>query len=107
MVEQLVILCSDQILPTDLPASLLEASGGGLLQLSFKEAKQQVIHDFEYNYIISALQRNKGNITKTAEEMWVYRQNLQQKMKEYNIRWEPNLEEWDKHLSYQKHRFLF
>jgi len=86
LVEQLVILCGEEIRITDLPSSLQEASGIPSPLLSFKEAKQKVVQEFEKNFIVSALQRNNGNITRTAEEMGMYRQNLQQKIKEYGIR---------------------
>ena len=88
MTEQLIILSGQEILPADLPPSLRESSGIPSPPPSFKEAKQQLISEFEKNFIESALERNNGNITKTAEEMGIYRQNLQQKMKEYGIRLE-------------------
>jgi len=52
---------------------------------SFKEAKQHVIERFERQFILDALARHRGNISKAAEEMGMYRQHLQIKLAEYGI----------------------
>jgi DNA-binding NtrC family response regulator len=52
---------------------------------SFREAKERMVLQFEREFLLRALQRHGGNITKTAEEIGMYRQNLQQKMKELGI----------------------
>jgi DNA-binding NtrC family response regulator len=54
--------------------------------LSFREAKDQVVQAFERNFLLQALQRHGGNITKAAEEIGMYRQNFQQKMRELGIK---------------------
>jgi DNA-binding NtrC family response regulator len=56
-------------------------SGG----VSFREAKERVIDAFERDFILQALRRHGGNITKAAEEVGMYRQSLQQKMRELGI----------------------
>jgi DNA-binding NtrC family response regulator len=74
----------------DLPASLNPgaamvpdtASDGAR---SFKDAKQQIIERFERDFIIAALTRHQGNISKAAEEIGMYRQHLQLKLAEYGI----------------------
>jgi two-component system response regulator AtoC/two-component system nitrogen regulation response regulator NtrX len=53
--------------------------------LSFREAKEKVIQEFERSFLLEALRRHAGNISKTAEEVGMYRQNLQQKMRELGI----------------------
>jgi DNA-binding NtrC family response regulator len=53
---------------------------------SFKEAKEQVVTAFERDFLLGALRRHGGNITKAAEEVGMYRQNFQQKMRELGIR---------------------
>jgi DNA-binding NtrC family response regulator len=59
--------------------------------LSFREAKQQLIDAFERDFILRALHRHRGNITKAAEEMGMLRQQLQQKMRELDLKgWEEN-----------------
>ncbi len=58
-----------------------DASGAA----SFKEAKQQVVERFERQFLIDALARHQGNISKAAEELGMYRQQLQGKLAEYDI----------------------
>lgn len=55
------------------------------LPLTFKEAKQQVVEAFEREFITRALQRHQGNITKTAAELGLHRQQLQQKIRELGL----------------------
>jgi DNA-binding NtrC family response regulator len=54
--------------------------------LSFREAKDRVVETFERDFLLQALRRNDGNITKAAEEIGMYRQNFQQKMRELGIK---------------------
>jgi len=61
------------------PAPEIDLSGG------FKESKQRVIEQFERRFIADALARHRGNISKAAEEMGMYRQHLQLKLAEYGI----------------------
>jgi len=66
----------------------LIADGAGALDArgrSFREAKEQLIGDFERRFLIDALKRNGGNITRAAEEVGMYRQSFQQKMRELGI----------------------
>jgi two-component system, NtrC family, response regulator AtoC len=52
---------------------------------TFREAKEQMVATFERQFLLNALQRHDGNITKAAEEVGMYRQNFQQKMRELGI----------------------
>ena len=52
---------------------------------SFREAKAAVVETFERDFLLSALRRHGGNISKAAEEVGMYRQNFQQKMRELGI----------------------
>jgi DNA-binding NtrC family response regulator len=52
---------------------------------SFRIAKERVVAAFERDFLLRALRRNGGNITKAADEIGMYRQNLQQKMRELGI----------------------
>ena len=63
---------------------------GGAPPLSFREAKDQVVQAFERDFLLQALQRHGGNITKAAEEVGMYRQNFQQKMRELGIKAPPS-----------------
>jgi DNA-binding NtrC family response regulator len=55
------------------------------LPQSFREAKDKVVETFERRFLTEALRRHGGNITKAAEEVGMYRQNFQQKMRELGI----------------------
>ena len=55
------------------------------LPRSFREAKDRVVNDFERRFLLDALRRNHGNITRAAEEVGMYRQSFQQKMRELGI----------------------
>src|SRR5205823_10641936 len=61
--------------------------------LSFREAKERAVESFEREFLVQALRRHGGNITKAAEEVGMYRQNFQQKMRELGI----TVEEAGKH----------
>jgi len=52
---------------------------------SFREAKAAAVESFERAFLVAALRRHDGNISKAAEEIGMYRQNLQQKMRELGI----------------------
>jgi DNA-binding NtrC family response regulator len=98
--EQATVLASgEEIAVDDLPAALRQAGrapahGDGAAPVvaapiepgsGFKESKQRVIEDFERRFISDALARHRGNISKAAEEMGMYRQHLQLKLSEYGI----------------------
>jgi DNA-binding NtrC family response regulator len=53
--------------------------------LSFRDAKAQLVESFERDFLLQALRRHGGNISKAAEEVGMYRQNFQQKMRELGI----------------------
>ncbi len=53
---------------------------------SFREAKDRVVEAFERDFLQHALRRHGGNITKAAEEVGMYRQNFQQKMRELGLK---------------------
>ncbi|MGH7822306.1 MAG: sigma-54 interaction domain-containing protein, partial [Candidatus Binatia bacterium] len=56
--------------------------------VSFREAKERFVESFEREFLLRALRRHGGNITRAAEEIGMYRQNFQQKMRELGIRTE-------------------
>jgi DNA-binding NtrC family response regulator len=89
-IEQAVALASGPTIAlSDLPAGVTSSpasavtAGDGLV--SFRDAKQRVIEQFERQFITAALTRHHGNISKAAEEMGLYRQHLQLKLAEYGI----------------------
>jgi len=48
--------------------------------LTYKEAKQQVVDDFERRFFKLALKRHGGNVSRTAESLAMHRKNLQEKL---------------------------
>jgi DNA-binding NtrC family response regulator len=101
-IEQAVALASaPEIQVDDLPASVrstdaaapgdaARADGAAIdgateLPGTFREAKQHIIERFERQFILDALEKHHGNISKAAEEMGMYRQHLQLKLSEYGI----------------------
>ena len=88
-IEQAVVLASNpDIGLDDLPSTIRPAppaAGGTEEPGTFREAKQRVVERFEREFIVEALARHHGNISKAAEEMGMYRQQLQQKLADYGI----------------------
>ncbi|MEO6026520.1 MAG: sigma-54 dependent transcriptional regulator [Candidatus Binatia bacterium] len=87
-VEQALLLApAEELTPTDLLGgdpmveSIPAPTAGG----SFRAAKEQAVAAFERDFLVQALRRHDGNITKAAEEVGMYRQNFQQKMRELGI----------------------
>jgi DNA-binding NtrC family response regulator len=78
---------ADLPLEVQTPGNLLISSNaltGGtssLLQMSYKDAKRQ----FEVDYITERLRQNEGNISRTAAQIGLHRQSLQQKLRELGI----------------------
>jgi two-component system response regulator AtoC len=88
--KALLLAAGDEIEADDLfgrPAAPSPSRSAGAAQLpaSFRDAKQRVIEDFEKEFLAAALARNGGNISRTAEEVGMYRQNLQQKIRELGL----------------------
>jgi DNA-binding NtrC family response regulator len=90
-IEQAVALAAGpEIQLADLPklaprSAASEEVDGDASATSFREAKQQVVERFERRFIVEALERSQGNISKAAEELGMYRQHLQTKLAEYGI----------------------
>jgi DNA-binding NtrC family response regulator len=92
-VEQALLLApGPEITPADLFGAAVPGGGNGAEAmpavpsgLPFREAKERVVEAFERDFLVQALKRHGGNITKAAEEVGMYRQNFQQKMRELGI----------------------
>ena len=53
--------------------------------MTFREAKERTVQNFERRFLEEALRRSGGNITRAAESVGMYRQSFQQKMRELGI----------------------
>jgi DNA-binding NtrC family response regulator len=100
-IEQAVILAGgDEISPEDLfsgsdpegdhaPAQITNhlplGSDDGDETLTFREAKDKFVGDWEREFFIRALRATSGNISRAAERIGMYRQSFQQKMRELGI----------------------
>jgi DNA-binding NtrC family response regulator len=96
-VEQALLLApGPEIRPADVFTYVAPNKGGALDDTTafvagdngssnFRDAKERMVRAFERNFLLQALRRNEGNITKAAEEVGMYRQNFQQKMRELDI----------------------
>jgi DNA-binding NtrC family response regulator len=54
--------------------------------VAFRDAKKQMVEDFERSYLIQALRDHGGNVSRTAESIGMVRQSLQQKIRELGLR---------------------
>ncbi len=58
---------------------------GSDLALTFREAKEKFVGDWERDFFVRALRATGGNISRAAERTGMYRQSFQQKMRELGI----------------------
>ncbi len=90
--ERLAIMCQDQTIRADhirrflLPGQTPAVNGpeirlGNLLSVDYKTAKRL----FERQYLLSRLQENDNNISKTAEQVGLERSHLHKKLKTLDI----------------------
>jgi DNA-binding NtrC family response regulator len=93
-IEQAVALSSgDEIQAGELPAAIRGAASDVAAAAatsdpsatSFREAKQAFVDRFEREFLGRALERHQGNISKAAEDVGMYRQQLQAKLAELGI----------------------
>ncbi|HEV2170548.1 MAG TPA: sigma 54-interacting transcriptional regulator, partial [Candidatus Binatus sp.] len=60
-------------------------SDNGESELTFREAKEKFVGDWERDFFVRALRATGGNISRAAERTGMYRQSFQQKMRELGI----------------------
>lgn len=84
----------EELLPEHLPPKIIDhraadLSGalrfGGLVDLPFPEAKQHVITEFERTYVMEALKRANGNVSRAAREAGLLRQALQRLVARHQV----------------------
>jgi two-component system nitrogen regulation response regulator NtrX len=80
LIERLMILTpADEITAEDLPFA--DGAEGLPPDAPLKDARE----DFERRYILAALRRHRGNVTRAAEALGLERSNLYRKLKGYGI----------------------
>ncbi len=92
LVQGILYAASDTIRLADIPIN--KTSGDDCIcmsfdtdmeQLTYKEAKETTLTQFNHNYIGAMLSMTEGNITQAAKRCAMDRQALQQIMKRYGI----------------------
>jgi len=80
----------EEILPDDVSLGPGKASstpsGGSFQDLAYKEAKEQMLRDFNHRYLSRLLTANQGNVSAAARRCGLERQALQQIMRRYGVR---------------------
>jgi DNA-binding NtrC family response regulator len=79
----------EEILPAHLPPRVLGQAREGPLpfneHLSFKDAKEQLLENFEREYITSVLARCEGNLSRAARESGLHRKSIERLVKKYQL----------------------
>jgi len=82
-------LCSDNIIQVkDLPIPISNARNkidSQYLNITYKEAKEKILENFEVEYLTYHLKKNEGNISRTAELCGIDRRTIHRLINEYNI----------------------
>ncbi len=92
VIEQAAVLASGPLIEeADLQLGGDRGSAGGAegtaaAGLSFADAKRSAVERFERDYLLGALRRSGGNISRAAEALGMVRQSLQQKIRELGLR---------------------
>jgi DNA-binding NtrC family response regulator len=97
IVERLAILCDhERIEPRHLPAEIrqvpLRTAGGATLPSTwegFKQLKQQIrdsaVQQLERSFLVDALKRCNGNVSRAAEEIGIQRTNLHALLRKHGL----------------------
>ena len=84
LVERLMIMApGDTIDLRDLPVEIVES--GAIPVPSDFSSLRQARDDFERRFILAALRKNRGNVSRTAEQLGVERSHFYRKLKGYGI----------------------
>jgi DNA-binding NtrC family response regulator len=73
-----------EILPSDLPQNLRQANAQPLVKTATPRLRE-ALSNIERDTIVAALLEHGGNISRAAVSLGIYRQQLQRKIKQYNI----------------------
>lgn len=91
-IESAVTLTNEETIPLRAISLFAKEEKGNetlwdeLLSQPYKEARKNALDIFNIKYVIHVLEKNNGNITKTANEIKIERQYLQRMLKKYNIK---------------------
>lgn len=89
IIGRIFYLCSDRIIQVkDLPIPISNVGNkvdSKFLNLSYKDAKDQILENFEVEYLTYHLKKNEGNISRTAELCGIDRRTIHRLINDYNI----------------------
>ena len=92
VIERALVLASDdEIQVEDLPQNIQAVSAEenvpprAYMDLPFKDAKAQLIEDFERRYIVEVLGKYQGNISRAAVHSGIDRRSLHRLLAKYEI----------------------
>lgn len=95
IIERLVVMIDEQMIgPKHLPANIRKTmpsisvevpQNSHQLKELKKRTRNKAIEDLERSFITEALKRNNGNVSKSAKDVGMKRQNFQSLMRKYNI----------------------
>lgn len=89
VIERTYFLSSSNVInESEIPISLSKSDsilGDQLLSLNYKDARDQLLQNFEVEYITYYLKKNDGNITRTAEDCGLDRRSIHRLINKYNI----------------------
>ncbi|MCP4023239.1 MAG: sigma-54-dependent Fis family transcriptional regulator [Desulfobacteraceae bacterium] len=83
--NETIELCDIPLKPTPFHNNTLSVKDMDIAALSYKEAKEKMLFEFNHDYIGAKLSTTDGNITQAAKKCGMDRQALQQIMKRYRI----------------------
>jgi transcriptional regulator with GAF, ATPase, and Fis domain len=91
IIHRAAIVCKTKLikpehLPEEVTSGKFNKSVSSYQSLSFKDAKEKVISDFEHQYLVQILEECNGVISKAAERMGMHKKNLHEKLNKYGIR---------------------
>jgi len=91
VIERGVILSSDEVISSDdlsmgqESRTSADSTRSEIFEIPFKDAREIVLKRFQSDYIARCLEKNQGNVSRTAHEIGVKRQYLHRLMKEAGI----------------------
>ncbi|NQZ69424.1 MAG: sigma-54-dependent Fis family transcriptional regulator, partial [Lentisphaeria bacterium] len=97
LMERLVILCiDDQVTFEDLPDNILSPTSSiegvgsiqfneALVDLKFKDAKQEIVTTFERQYLSALLKKHNGNISSAARHAGIDRRTIHRLINELDL----------------------
>ncbi|HYO70205.1 MAG TPA: sigma 54-interacting transcriptional regulator [Archangium sp.] len=79
----------EEVLPEHLPPRVRGQQREGPLpfneHLTFKDAKEQLLENFEREYVTSVLTRCEGNLSRAARESGLHRKSIERLVKKYHL----------------------